>query len=396
MVADRDSVGVLVAFPDQRAEVLEVAGCGGASKDDLDDGRLTVLCLPGAGPCHRRVETAEIVVRGQQDDRAASASHETVGQVQQPSESRSRTLSRVAPEILVRVLPDDELPLLRPRFVHLWQPSVESELVLVICDRAFAENGDFLYPSLDPTLTKRVGAKSDYMEGALGDVILVNGAPWPVARVANTRYHLRILNASNARRYNLQLHANRGEPSPSFTQIGSNGGLPAEPQQLASIPIASAERFDVIIDFSQYPVGTEVVLSNSLDKGSGGQVMRLRNPRCRAVRPDTTLRLRQEHREPEARHRRAVALQHQLGQPPRPCAPRALPGPQPRRPPARPLRRRLERHRQPHPGRPGRGPHQVHRLQRPLHAPLPQPRARGHGDDGELHCRLSQLDGQLR
>ena len=125
MVADRDSVGVLVAFPDQRAEVLEVAGCGGASKDDLDDGRLTVLCLPGAGPCHRRVETAEIVVRGQQDDRAASASHETVGQVQQPSESRSRTLSRVAPEILVRVLPDDELPLLRPRFVHLWQPSVE-------------------------------------------------------------------------------------------------------------------------------------------------------------------------------------------------------------------------------------------------------------------------------
>jgi FtsP/CotA-like multicopper oxidase with cupredoxin domain len=157
---------------------------------------------------------------------------------------------------------------------NLGLPSGNKELVLVVCDRAFAENGDFLYPSLDPTLIKRAGVKSDYMEGALGDVTLVNGAPWPVAKVANTRYRLRILNASNARRYNLQLHANHGEQRPPFTQIGSDGGLLAAPQQLASIPIASGERFDVIVDFSQYPVGTEVLLSNSLDEGTRGQVMK--------------------------------------------------------------------------------------------------------------------------
>ena len=153
-------------------------------------------------------------------------------------------------------------------------PAGDKELVLVICDRAFAENGDFLYPSLDPTLTNRVGVKKDYMEGALGDVILVNGAPWPVAKVANTRYRLRLLNASNARGYNLQLHANRTDRAPMFTQIGSDGGLLAAPQLLASIPIAPGERFDVIVDFSQYPVGTEVVLGNSLDKGNTGQVMK--------------------------------------------------------------------------------------------------------------------------
>jgi spore coat protein A, manganese oxidase len=153
-------------------------------------------------------------------------------------------------------------------------PAGEKELVLVICDRAFAENGDFLYPSLDPTLINRVGVKKDYMEGALGDVILVNGAPWPVAKVANTRYRLRILNASNARRYNLQLHANRGVERAPFTQIGSDGGLLAQPQELASIPIAPGERFDVIVDLSQYPIGTEVLLSNSLDKGNTGQVMK--------------------------------------------------------------------------------------------------------------------------
>ncbi|MEO5851178.1 MAG: multicopper oxidase family protein [Nocardioides sp.] len=153
-------------------------------------------------------------------------------------------------------------------------PSGEKELVLVICDRAFAENGDFLYPSVDPTLTKRAGIEGDYMEGALGDVILVNGAPWPVAKVATTRYRLRFLNASNARRYHLQLHANDGEQRLPFVQIGSDGGLLAAPQQLDAIPIASGERFDVVVDFSECAVGTEVVLSNSLDQGNTGQVMK--------------------------------------------------------------------------------------------------------------------------
>jgi len=157
---------------------------------------------------------------------------------------------------------------------QLGLPSGEKELVLVICDRAFAKNGDFLYPSLDTTLINRAGIKDDYMEGALGDVILVNGAPWPVAKVATTRYRLRFLNASNARRYNLQLHANRGKERLPFVQIGSDGGLLAAPQQLDAIPLASAERFDVIVDFSQYPVGTELVLSNSLDQGTSGQVMK--------------------------------------------------------------------------------------------------------------------------
>ena len=153
-------------------------------------------------------------------------------------------------------------------------PSGEKELVLVICDRAFAASGDFLYPSLDKTLITRAGIKDDYMDGVVADVILVNGAPWPVAKVANTRYRLRLLNASNARPYNLQLHATAGAKRAPFVQIGSDGGLLAEPQQLSSIPIAPAERFDVIVDFSKYPVGTTLVLTNSLGKGTAGQVMK--------------------------------------------------------------------------------------------------------------------------
>jgi spore coat protein A len=40
------------------------------------------------------------------------------------------------------------------------------------------------------------GVTDAHMEGVLGDVVLVNGAPWPVLEVAAARYRLRLLNAS--------------------------------------------------------------------------------------------------------------------------------------------------------------------------------------------------------
>ena len=40
------------------------------------------------------------------------------------------------------------------------------------------------------------------------------------------------------------------------------------------MPIAQAERFDVVIDFSKYPVGTKVTLKNRLGYDTTSQVMR--------------------------------------------------------------------------------------------------------------------------
>jgi spore coat protein A len=107
----------------------------------------------------------------------------------------------------------------------------------------------------------------------LGDVILVNGAPWPRMEVANVRYRLRILNASNARRYELALDPPPGG-SVSFLQIGSDGGLLESPVSHRTIRIAPAERFDVIIDFSQFRAGTSVVLLNRAGAGSCARIMR--------------------------------------------------------------------------------------------------------------------------
>ena len=165
-------------------------------------------------------------------------------------------------------------------------PGGERDIPLMICDRSFNEDGSFRYPSLDPELRDRGGVTHQFMEGVLGDVILVNGAPWPVLEVSATRYRFRLLNASNARRYRLAL-----DPSPpegaSFTQIGSDVGLLGRPQRLDEIQIGGAERFDVVVDFARYPLGTKITLVNKLASGQTGEVMRF--DVVRAGKDDSTV-----------------------------------------------------------------------------------------------------------
>src|SRR5215210_3111298 len=93
--------------------------------------------------------------------------------------------------------------------------------------------------------------------------------------VSNTRYRFRILNASNARRYTLALVPRPSDGLP-FVQVGSDGGLLGAPIPHRTIPIAQAERFDVVIDFSKYEVGDEVTLKNRLGEGRTTDVMRFR------------------------------------------------------------------------------------------------------------------------
>ncbi|HEX6354703.1 multicopper oxidase family protein [Actinophytocola sp.] len=164
---------------------------------------------------------------------------------------------------LVRDEIEDALPL----------PSGDRELPLMICDRAFAEDGSFRYPSLDQEMRSVPGVEDEWMEGVLGDVVLVNGAPWPVHEVDAARYRLRLLNASNARRYRIALTVPNGPDLP-LTQIGSDGGLLAAPVRHQAIEMAPAERFDVVVDFSELPVGTEVTMVNGLGSGGTANVMR--------------------------------------------------------------------------------------------------------------------------
>jgi spore coat protein A len=135
-------------------------------------------------------------------------------------------------------------------------PTGRYDIPVMLCVRQFNHDGSFRY-------------EPHGHAGADGDVILVNGAPWPVLRVERRRYRFRILNASNATTFTLALTS--AQP---FVQIATDGGLMPRPVQVPCIPIAMAERVEVVIDFSAYAAGDSVVLRNTEKQGPLAEIMR--------------------------------------------------------------------------------------------------------------------------
>jgi spore coat protein A, manganese oxidase len=138
-------------------------------------------------------------------------------------------------------------------------PNGAREIPLIIQDRSFAADGQFIYTLDSATLEM----------GFQGDNILVNGVVQPFLAVETALYRFRILNGSNSRFYKLAL--DNGDP---LIQIGTDGGLLQRPKELSSLEIAPSERVDVIIDFTRLPMGSRVVLQNLNGSGSTAEIMR--------------------------------------------------------------------------------------------------------------------------
>jgi spore coat protein A len=155
-------------------------------------------------------------------------------------------------------------------------PAGERDLPVMLCDRAFTADGALHYPFDHPGADLKPhgmpGPARAHMNGVIGDVILVNGVPWPRMEVDRARHRLRFLNASNARAYRLAL-----DPPPpggdGLVQIGGDGGLLERPIRHDHIDLSPAERFDIVIDFARYRPGTKVQLVNKLGSGSTRRVM---------------------------------------------------------------------------------------------------------------------------
>jgi len=94
---------------------------------------------------------------------------------------------------------------------------------------------------------------------------VVNGVIWPRVEVEPTTYRFRILNGSNGRSYRLVL-SREGQPDLGrITQIGTDGGLLLAPAPIPKqgLVLASAERADIIVDFSDLAPGSELTLWNN-------------------------------------------------------------------------------------------------------------------------------------
>lgn len=138
-------------------------------------------------------------------------------------------------------------------------PSGRYEVPLVIQDKTFNDDGSLFYPStVNVTNPPPDFPNPSITPGFAGDCIVVNGKVWPYLQVEQRRYRFRILNASNERFYRMSLDSGQ-----QFSQIGSDGGLLQRPVRLDEIIIAPAERIDVVIDFTNQPVGTNIVINNT-------------------------------------------------------------------------------------------------------------------------------------
>ena len=191
------------------------------------------------------------------------------------------------------------------------------ELPIVIQDRTFTAGGELFYPDsraffeglrrsqlqIPFTPDHACGGRSDvapiWNPEFFGDTIVVNGRTWPSLDVQQRRYRLRVLNGCNARFLILRL--SNGQ---AFWQIGNEGGFLPAPVQLRDLLLGPAERADVVVDFTQVPVGTELVLQNvgpdepfgggipgrdfePADPQTTGQAMRLRVVRASGPDPST-------------------------------------------------------------------------------------------------------------
>ena len=143
-------------------------------------------------------------------------------------------------------------------------PSGVFDVPLLLQSKFFNADGSLNFPPGDRPETAPG-------EGVLGDTVLVNGAAWPFMNVQRRKYRFRFLNGSNAREFLLALST-----SQPFLQIGTEGGLLPGPVTQPTIHITPAERYEVVIDFSIYPGGTNVVLQNRLESGNLGNVMQFR------------------------------------------------------------------------------------------------------------------------
>ncbi|MEV6398763.1 O-aminophenol oxidase PhsA [Streptomyces sp. NPDC051907] len=139
-------------------------------------------------------------------------------------------------------------------------PSGDRELPLILADRNLDTdedgrlNGRLLHKTTVLIASHPETGKPVTLP-FLGPYSTVNGTIWPHLDVDDAWYRFRLVNASNARTYNLVLVDEDDNPVPGVVhQIGSDGGLlprpaPADFTGGQPLTIAPAERFDLLVDF---------------------------------------------------------------------------------------------------------------------------------------------------
>lgn len=135
---------------------------------------------------------------------------------------------------------------------ELGLPTGEYEIPLIIQDKSFNEDGSLYYP------TTGHGQFPIWVSDMEADTPVVNGKVAPYLQVEPRKYRFRILNGANYREWSLYFQENNLD----FMQVGADGGFLPEPVVVREVPLSTAERADVVVDFSGFE-GQSIILRNN-------------------------------------------------------------------------------------------------------------------------------------
>jgi FtsP/CotA-like multicopper oxidase with cupredoxin domain len=159
------------------------------------------------------------------------------------------------------------------------KPRTFYEIPIAIQDRSFNADGSLFYPD---TRAFFDGVAGPYLPDTdlspiwnpefFGNTIMVNGTTWPFQTVEKRRYRLRFLNGCDSRFLILDF---RNIPGVEVWQIGNEGGFLPAPVNITAnhrnqLPLGLAERADMIVDFTNVPVGNYILGNIAPDEPYGG------------------------------------------------------------------------------------------------------------------------------
>jgi spore coat protein A, manganese oxidase len=154
------------------------------------------------------------------------------------------------------------------------------EVLIAIQDRSFHADGSLFYPDtrafFDEIVGPLIGMGGDFAPfwnpEFFGNTMMVNGNTWPFHTVEQCRHRFRFLNGCQSRFLILDFDQ---IPGVDVWQIGNEGGFLATPVNITAtngnrMLLGLAERADVIVDFTNVPVGKYVLGNVGPDEPFGG------------------------------------------------------------------------------------------------------------------------------
>ncbi len=155
------------------------------------------------------------------------------------------------------------------------------EIPIAVQDRSFNTDGSLFYPNsreffdgITGPYIPETDVSPIWNPEFFGNMIMANGNTWPFQRVEKRRYRLRFLNGCQSRFLILDFN---DIPGVEVWQIGNEGGFLAAPVNLTAsngnrLLMGLAERADLIVDFTNVPVGNHVLRNVGPDEPFGGGV----------------------------------------------------------------------------------------------------------------------------